>query len=79
MAALKCRVNLSDEERNGLAQKIRRGHESARVLTKARILLKADAGKTGSGISHAKGISCASWSLIKLRVHPGGGQPGSLR
>ena len=51
MSALKYRVQLSKEEREELEGKIRRGQEQARVLTRARILLKADAGKIAQEVS----------------------------
>jgi hypothetical protein len=40
-------VKLSDEERERLNTLIRAGKHPARQLTKARILLKADASETG--------------------------------
>ena len=42
-------VKLSDEERERLNTLIRTGKHPARQLTKARILLKADASETGEG------------------------------
>ena len=42
-------VKLSDEERERLNTLIRAGMHPARQLTKARILLKADASETGEG------------------------------
>jgi poly-gamma-glutamate capsule biosynthesis protein CapA/YwtB (metallophosphatase superfamily) len=42
-------VKLSDEERERLNMLIRAGKHPARQLTKARILLKADASETGEG------------------------------
>ena len=42
-------VKLSDEERERLNTLIRAGKHPARQLTKARILLKADASETGEG------------------------------
>jgi hypothetical protein len=71
MAALKYRVNLSTEERDGLEQKIRRGHESARVLTRARILLKADAGQGETEIAQALDVSA-------VMVEREGGLPRAL-
>jgi hypothetical protein len=41
------RVVLSDAERAGLLERIRRGRGSAQALTHARILLKADEGADG--------------------------------
>lgn len=72
MSALKYRVVLSAEEREGLAQKIRRGHESARVLTRARILLKADAGKGETDIAQALEVSAVMVEQVRRRFCEGG-------
>ena len=50
-------VKLIDEERERLNTLIRAGRHPARQLTKARILLKADASETGEGWRDAKSIS----------------------
>jgi len=42
-------VKLSDEERDGLTQLVSKGKAAARKLTRARVLLKADAGEHGPG------------------------------
>ena len=42
-------VTLTEEERGGLEQLIRRGKGAARKLARARILLKADSGSGGPG------------------------------
>jgi hypothetical protein len=47
-------VRLSAEEREQLSEFIRSGKRSARSLTKARILLKADVSKAGEGWSDGK-------------------------
>lgn len=72
MAALKYRVKLSAEERDGLEQKIRRGHESTRVLTRARILLKADVGKSETEIAQAVDVSAVMVEQVRRRFCEGG-------
>ncbi len=47
-------VRLSAEEREKLSEFIRSGKRSAQLLTKARILLKADASNAGEGWSDSK-------------------------
>ena len=47
-------VKLSEEERQRLNTMIRAGKHSARLLTKARILLKADASEAGEGWSDSR-------------------------
>jgi transposase len=44
MPAKKYHIELTDQERSMLEQMLRRGKHSARKLTRARILLKADSG-----------------------------------
>jgi len=51
MAVAKYEVKLSDAEREQLNALIRMGKHSARLLTKARILLKADTSAVGEGWS----------------------------
>ena len=46
MAKKKYLVHLTDEERTALAQFVSRGQKSAREITRARILLLAQKGKT---------------------------------
>ena len=47
-------VKLSDDERKRLDALIHAGKHSARLLTKARILLKADASEAGEGWSDSQ-------------------------
>jgi hypothetical protein len=49
----KYRVTLTDEECEGLERRVRSGRASARLLTRARILLKADAGEEDAVIAQA--------------------------
>jgi hypothetical protein len=53
IAVKKYVVRLSAEEREQLASLIRSGKQSAQLLTKARILLKADVSEAGEGWSGA--------------------------
>lgn len=71
MATLKYRVILTSEERAGLDQRIRRGHDSARRLTRARILLKADAGKGETEIAEALEVSVVMVEQVRRRFCEG--------
>ena len=51
IAVKKYVVKLSDEERERLEAMVRAGKGSAQILTRARILLKADVSETGEGWS----------------------------
>ena len=54
IAVKKYVVRLSESERARLDEVIRRGKGSARLMTKARILLKADASEAGEGWSDSR-------------------------
>ena len=54
IAVKKYVVRLSAEERDQLAALIRSGNRSAQLLTKARILLKADVSEAGEGWSDSR-------------------------
>ena len=54
IAVKKYVVRLSAEEREQLASLIRSGNRAAQLLTKARILLKADVSEAGEGWSDAR-------------------------
>ena len=54
IAVRKYVVRLSAEERDKLAAFIASGKRSARLLTKARILLKADVSEAGEGLSDSR-------------------------
>ena len=54
IAVKKYVVRLSEAERARLDEVIRRGKGSARLMTKARILLKADASEAGEGWSDSR-------------------------
>ena len=68
--ALKYRVTLAQEERDGLEQLLAKGQAAARKLTHARILLKADASEGGPGwrdedIVHA--LDCSAATVYRVR------------
>ena len=54
VAVKKYVVRLSEEERAGLDDFIRKGKRAAHLLTKARILLKADVSEVGDGWSDSR-------------------------
>jgi hypothetical protein len=61
---------LSAEERAQLDELIRKGKRSAQLLTKARILLKADVSERGEGWSDSR-IAAALDTSIALSSGPG--------
>ena len=60
MARKKYIVELTAEERQTLEQLLQKGKSSARKLTRARILLKADEGLEDEAIAEAVGTSVAT-------------------
>jgi putative transposase len=60
-------VQLTAEERHELEQMVRRGHHSARELTRARILLKADEGLRDEDIAEAVETSVATIERTRKR------------
>jgi transposase len=60
-------VNLNDEERAHLGALLRKGTSSARTQTRARVLLKADAGLSDAEIVDALGIGIATVHRIRQR------------
>jgi len=67
MARLKYQVRLSEEERDLLERMIRRGQDSARVLCRARILLKANANVSETAIAEAVEVVPATVERIRRR------------
>ena len=65
-------VHLSDNERSELEQVITRGKRSARVITRARILLKAAEGRQDEEIVEAVGSSVATIARVRRRFVQGG-------
>jgi transposase len=57
MPAIKYRVRLTEEEKEGLETLLRKGKSAARKQTRARILLKAAAGSKDAEIMEALGVS----------------------
>lgn len=65
-------VDLTNEERDALLTCIRRGKPSARKVTRARILLKADEGLIDRDIASALNTSTATVEQIRQRFVEGG-------
>ena len=66
IAVKKYVVRLSAEERETLSQFIRRGKRSAQLLTKARILLKADVSELGEGASDSQIAAALDTSVANV-------------
>src|SRR5688500_7869047 len=60
-------VTLSDDERTRLRAVLRRGTASARRLTRARILLKADEDRTDVAVAQAVGVGIATVHRVRQR------------
>jgi putative transposase len=65
-------VHLSQEERGTLTQMIKKGIERAQVITRARVLLLANAGKTDKAIARALMLSTKTPFEIRKRRSTGG-------
>ena len=65
IAVKKYVVELSAEERDRLEAMVRAGKNSAQILTRARILLKADVSEAGEGWSDSA-ISAASTPALTM-------------
>jgi transposase len=63
----KYKVTLTDEEREGLDRRVKSGRASARMLTRARILLKADAGEEDAVIAHALDVGLSTIHRVRQR------------
>jgi len=66
IAVKKYVVRLSTEERKQLSDFVRSGKRSARLLTKARILLKADVSDAGEGWSDGKIAAALDTSIANI-------------
>jgi hypothetical protein len=75
IAVKKYVVRLDAEERDRLNELIRKGKRSTQLLTKARILLKADASDAGEGWSDSR-IAAALDTSIATVERTSGGQVG---
>lgn len=67
MAALKYLVVLSEQEKISLQKRIRSGHDGARVLMRARILLKADKGISETEIAKALEVNTRTVEKVRQR------------
>jgi transposase len=67
MPATKYIVDLSEEEREQLLRLIRKGSSSARKLTRARILLKANEGMTDQQVAKALNTGTATVGRVRQR------------
>jgi hypothetical protein len=67
MGLPKYTVALSDDERTDLRALVRRGTASARRLTRARILLKADEDLPDVAVAEAVGVGIATVHRIRQR------------
>jgi len=68
-------VELTGEQRQGLERMVNCGRESARKITRARILLKADEGEADEEIAQALGVGLATVGRVRRRFAEGG--PGA--
>ena len=66
IAVKKYVVRLDAEERAQLDELIRKGRRSAQLLTKARILLKADVSDTGEGWSDSRIAAALDTSIVTV-------------
>jgi transposase len=66
IAVKKYVVRLNAEERNRLDELIRKGRRSAQLLTKARILLKADVSDAGEGWSDSRIAAALDTSIATV-------------
>ena len=67
MVREKCAVRLMPEERNQLEHMVRAGMNSARVTTRARILLKSDGGWASPQVTEALDVALGTVYRIKQR------------
>lgn len=65
-------VALKARERRELEQRVRAGRESARVLARARVLLKCDDGLTDEEVVEAVGVSVGTVERVRKRFCGGG-------
>jgi transposase len=67
-------VTLTDDERDQLQDLIKKGRTSARTLTRAHVLLHADAGRSDQSIAEALHIGHATVERIRKRFVDGGSE-----
>jgi transposase len=75
----KYQVKLTDEQRLELQRLVGSGRESARKITRARVLLKADAGQTDQEIAEALDVSVRTAERVRKRFDGGGSQAATDR
>ena len=80
IAVKKYVVELSAEERDRLEAMVRAGKNSAQILTRARILLKADVSEAGEGWSDSVIAAALNTSINNVaRTHSNWSRRGSRR
>src|SRR5437764_14086097 len=72
-------VRLDAEERDRLKELIRKGKRSAQLLTKARILLKADVSDAGEGWSDSAIAAALDTSIANIERDPAPAGRGRVR
>jgi transposase len=72
-------VALTGEQRQGLEQVVNCGRESARKITRARILLKADEGEADEEIAQALGVGLATVGRVRRRFAEDGPEAALAR
>jgi transposase len=65
-------VQLSDDERQHLTDMTRKGVHSARVMTRARLLLLSDGGLLDRDVAERQGVSPATVASIRRKYTQGG-------
>ena len=65
-------VDLTDEERTGLREVVRKGKVSARKLTRAHILLRADESARDKSVAEALHVHVATVERVRRRFVEGG-------
>ena len=65
-------VTLSDEERQQLTDMTRKGVHSARVMTRARLLLLSDQGLLDRDVAERQGVSTVTVASIRRKYTEGG-------
>ena len=71
-------VELKPGERQELERRVRAGRASARVLARARVLLKCDDGLTDEEAAEAVGVSVRTAERVRKRFCAGGGLEAAL-
>lgn len=69
------KIKLTKKEREQLNEYIKRGRKSARAITRARILLLADAQRSDDHIAEALSVSRPTVYRVRKRYHQGGVAP----